>query len=526
MKKKFLIVFLSALMVVITPAIASATDKTRDEALAWVQSQVGKSFGSGECVDFIKSYYEYLGVSPAKGNGRDYATNALPDGWQRLQGAAPEPGDILVYSGSSSNPYGHVGIYESDYCHYNQNVSGTRAVVKCTWHYTKYAPYWGVIRPNFADIHTPTPKPKREGLELGDSGNDVKKLQETLNGMTGTSLNADGSYGSNTENAVKEYQQKKGLTVDGWYGPNTKAALEDEVRTMQNMLNAVTGTALNADGWYGPNTKKAVIAYQQKKGLNADGWYGPKTKAALEADYNDLTSPSSPTPTHAPATMPSESDKSETFKEPATGGDTSEITAPASFHFAKKTSYTQGQFTDVPASQWYTDNVASAFETGLMVGKSDTTFSPFADVTIAEAITMAARVHSIYTTGTENFARSDTWYQPYLDYAYQNGIINEGYYNCDVTQKANRAQFAEIFANSLPGEALPAINNIADNAIPDVKTGSQYADYVYKLYRAGILAGGDASGTFSPDTYITRAEAASIVSRLGDTDFRVSFSLN
>lgn len=155
MKKKFLIIMLSALITVIMPTIANATDKTRDEALAWAQSQVGKALDydgayGAQCVDLIKYYYAYLGVTPAHGNGCDYATNPLPDGWQRLQGAAPEPGDILVYSGSSSNPAGHVAIYESDYSHYNQNVSGKQWVVKCTWHYAAYEPYWGVIRPNFS----------------------------------------------------------------------------------------------------------------------------------------------------------------------------------------------------------------------------------------------------------------------------------------------------------------------------------------------------------------------------------------
>ena len=135
---------------------------------------------------------------------------------------------------------------------------------------------------------TPTPTPKREGLELGDRSDDVKKLQETLNGITGTALNADGYFGTSTEAAVKAYQQKKGLNADGWYGPKTKAALEDEVKKMQETLNGMTGTKLNADGWYGSNTKKAVVAYQQKKGLSADGWYGSKTKAALENEVKTM----------------------------------------------------------------------------------------------------------------------------------------------------------------------------------------------------------------------------------------------
>jgi len=194
-------------------------------------------------------------------------------------------------------------------------------------------------------------------------------------------------------------------------------------------------------------------------------------------------------------------------------------------HFPKMTVYFQGQFSDVPADQWFTNNVANAFSFGLMKGNSATTFDPYGDVTVAEAIAMAARIHSIYTTGSENFTQGTPWYQCYLDYAYKNKIISYAYYNCDVKHKATRAQFAEIFAAALPDEALSIKNSVSDNAVPDVKMKDSYSAPVYKLYRAGILAGGDAKGTFSPGTFITRAECATIVARMADSDNRVSFSL-
>lgn len=200
---------------------------------------------------------------------------------------------------------------------------------------------------------------------------------------------------------------------------------------------------------------------------------------------------------------------------------------PSGVHFARVNTYFQDQFTDVPANQWYTGSVAEAFELGLMRGSSQTTFDPYGDVTIAEAVTMAARIHSIYTRGFENFQQtSGSWYQVYLDYAYQNGIIGLAYYNCDVSQRASRAQFAEILAGSMPAEGLAAINDVADGAIPDVAMEERYAEYVYTLYRAGILTGNDASGAFSPSTYITRAEAAAIVSRMAESDNRQSITLS
>lgn len=94
-----------------------------------------------------------------------------------------------------------------------------------------------------------------------------------------------------------------------------------------------------------------------------------------------------------------------------------------------------------------------------------------------------------------------------------------------VTKKASRAQFAEIFANSLPDEALQAFNTVEDGALPDVSMSASYAEYVYTLYCAGILTGSDANGTFNPTTYITRAEAAAVVSRMAESNNRVPITL-
>ena len=209
-------------------------------------------------------------------------------------------------------------------------------------------------------------------------------------------------------------------------------------------------------------------------------------------------------------------------------GDPNWTPAPQEIHFPRTGAYTQGQFTDVSASQWYTKYVAEAVELGLMKGNGDKTFAPQGNVTIAEAITMAARIHSIYTTGSESFQQTSgtAWYQVYLDYAYKNGIIDQSCCQSDVTQEITRAQYAEIFANALPDDGLEARNTVADNAIPDVPSSKPYADAVYKLYRAGILAGNDGKGTFAPQSNMTRAESAAVVSRMADTDNRLDVTLN
>ena len=61
-------------------------------------------------------------------------------------------------------------------------------------------------------------------LRRGSKGQYVKKLQSLLNDR-GAGLDVDGSFGENTENAVKFFQKSNGLTIDGVVGPKTWTAL-------------------------------------------------------------------------------------------------------------------------------------------------------------------------------------------------------------------------------------------------------------------------------------------------------------
>ena len=154
MKRRVLCLILAVIMVACllpTAVFASTNGKTADDAINWVRSLEGQPVGSGECVALIKAYYSYLGQTSPGGNGADYSWNQLPAGWQRLQNAQPQKGDILVYSGNAANKYGHVAIYESDYSTWHQNFANQRKVVHVTnVRYNGFAnPYWGVIRPDF-----------------------------------------------------------------------------------------------------------------------------------------------------------------------------------------------------------------------------------------------------------------------------------------------------------------------------------------------------------------------------------------
>ena len=197
---------------------------------------------------------------------------------------------------------------------------------------------------------------------------------------------------------------------------------------------------------------------------------------------------------------------------------------PGLNNFTKQNTYTAGQFSDVPSSAWYAQNVITAYELGLVKGVSANTFGISGNITIAETIALASRIDSIFYTGTANFVQGDPWYQCYVDYSIAVKIIaSSTYTNYNAT--ATRAQFSEILANSLPSYALEDINWVDDNAIPDVKISDSYGAAVYMLYRAGILTGSDAEGTFNPQAPISRPEVAAIVTRMADESLRKSITL-
>lgn len=63
-------------------------------------------------------------------------------------------------------------------------------------------------------------------ISFGSSGEDVKNLQLKLNQVGNYNLETDGVFGSKTQAAVKDYQQKNGLATDGIVGNQTWASLE------------------------------------------------------------------------------------------------------------------------------------------------------------------------------------------------------------------------------------------------------------------------------------------------------------
>ena len=193
--------------------------------------------------------------------------------------------------------------------------------------------------------------------------------------------------------------------------------------------------------------------------------------------------------------------------------------------FARTKSYESGIFEDVDTADWFSLNAALVYELGLMNGVDGDHFDPGGNVTLAQAVTLAARIHSTYNDKTIRAAKaSELWYQPYVDYVKSNKLLP--FEITDYDGYVSRAQFASLLANSVKSADLQTISVIADGAIPDVDMTDTYAEDIYRFYRAGVLTGSDAYGSFYPYAHISRAEAAAIITRIVCPEMRTSISLD
>lgn len=168
---------------------------------------------------------------------------------------------------------------------------------------------------------------------------------------------------------------------------------------------------------------------------------------------------------------------------------------------------------------WYASDVENAVSSGLINGKSDTQFAPEEYLTAAEAVKLAACLHQYAAEGRVTLTPGTLWYRTYVDYAWKNRVL-QGPLTWD--QPADRRTFMKLFAHALSADALPAVNTVVDNAIPDLSSASDGAEEVYALYRAGILRGSDAQSSCKPDEPIRRSEAAALYAgyRAGGERFR------
>ena len=172
-------------------------------------------------------------------------------------------------------------------------------------------------------------------LKLGSSGNEVLTIQRQLNRISDNYpsipkiTNLNGIFGTQTEDAVRQFQYIFNLAQDGivgkatWYKiknvfngiarlaeltadrltyedvspmyPSllTEGMSGDYITTLQYYLDVVAYfypqiPDITVDGYFGEKTKEAVMAFQNLQGLTVDGIVGRDTWRSLTNAYNTV----------------------------------------------------------------------------------------------------------------------------------------------------------------------------------------------------------------------------------------------
>ncbi|MDR0841618.1 MAG: peptidoglycan-binding protein [Christensenellaceae bacterium] len=135
-----------------------------------------------------------------------------------------------------------------------------------------------------------------KSISYGEKSDDVLKYQQRLFKLGYLTTDPDGTFGRDTVNATKLFQQINGMIMDGHIGPQTRKLLMsadaqanaltlgmkgDTITKVQQKLKSLGYLSGKATGYYGSATEDAVQAFQKQNKLSADGKAGRHTMQTL-----------------------------------------------------------------------------------------------------------------------------------------------------------------------------------------------------------------------------------------------------
>lgn len=304
-----------------TDEFKAAFDKVYPEHWTWGSTTYGYATRVGASCDvFTGTVIRSCGYDKNMPRGLEKDTTYLPgktDLWKQVSYptstamSGMQPGDVLFYYKNSGS--GHIYIYVGDgrLCDaaLAKRYGAERAVP------SSYITVSADMKMAFRPIGK-----GRSYWQRGDKSTQVKHIQNFLNWAGFNCGTADGSFGANTEKAVKQFQAAVGIKADGQFGSGTLEKAKTYVRGTSVANTAVKTTApasaskkaytgkyptksisyhkgtktnikywqaylkwygysIKIDGGFGKSTRDITKKFQKANGLKVDGKVGPKTIA-------------------------------------------------------------------------------------------------------------------------------------------------------------------------------------------------------------------------------------------------------
>ena len=168
-------------------------------------------------------------------------------------------------------------------------------------------------------------------------------------------------------------------------------------------------------------------------------------------------------------------------------------------------------FKDVKPTDWFFEDVMQAASAGIVKGQGDGIFAPKDNVTRRDFAIMLCRVLGVDLEGDAVVPFVDVKPDDYgiVAIAYcASHGIVNGYE--DTTFRPNEYITRQEAAKMI--SVAMGVSNISDEKYPDDANIADWAsDYVYMAKAAGLMKGDADTGNFRPTSKITRAEAATIM---------------
>ncbi len=173
-------------------------------------------------------------------------------------------------------------------------------------------------------------------------------------------------------------------------------------------------------------------------------------------------------------------------------------------------------FTDVPRESWFFEPVFACYWSDLMLGTSETTFSPYSTASRAMLVTVLWRMmnHPAYRDRHFEDVPYDSWYDAPVNWAAENGVVfGTGPNRFSPNQSVTREQTAAILFRLAAAMELPVDSFAPLGGFRDAGQASDYArSALMWAVDAGILQGNDRA-MLRPQGTATRAELAAMLTR-------------
>ena len=226
-------------MSVIESAVNFAVNIANDDSHGYSQDANKRFAGTDfDCSSLVITAFRQAGLDLKSTYTGNMKQDFLAHGFIEVPLKDKQRGDVLL------NESHHTAIYIGDNKIVHASLSETGGKYGregdqtgreiCVRSYYDYP--WNCVLRYVGDAEVPSTPTENKGevkimveirqLQFGSKGADVRSLQVLLNEKAQSRhLVVDGDFGSNTKNAVMDYQRKNGLAVDGIVGKNTWTAL-------------------------------------------------------------------------------------------------------------------------------------------------------------------------------------------------------------------------------------------------------------------------------------------------------------